>query len=122
MRNAGQSEAKQFFVARILAQAAAEGVPFSTAERYMLSWSESDPHLTQQAALTAAFESETNETEFESKVARLIREAYTQDLRSHPTARESWREAYAALSGGDHYLLVMLRSALGWRLKRWFIF
>ncbi len=122
MASAGQSEAKQFFVAKILAHAAVLGLPFSAGERYMLSWSESDPHFTQDAALTAAFEHETSEAEFEDKVARMIREAYARDLRSNPTARESWREAYAVLSKGDHYLLVMLRRALGWRLRKWWIF
>ncbi len=86
----------------------------------MLSWSESDP--TQDPALTAAFEGETNDTEFEGKVVPLIRKAYARDLKLQPTARVRWRDAYAALNEGDHYLLVMLRDALGWRLKKWFIF
>ncbi len=122
MTQAQQSEAKRYFVARIVAEATAQGIPLSPAEQYMLSWSESDPHLTQDPGLTAAFGDETNDTEFENKVVRLIREANAHDLKLQPTARARWRDAYAVLNEGDHYLLVMLRDALGWRLKKWSIF
>lgn len=122
MTQAEQSAAKQFFVAKILAEATARRVTLSSAEQYMLSWSESDPHFTQDPALTAAFEAETNDTGFESKVVPLIRGAYARDVNLQPTARTQWRNAYAALNKGDHYLLVMLRDALGWRLKRWLLF
>lgn len=88
----------------------------------MLSWSESDPSVTPDPALTAAFEAETNDTNFEKKVVPLIRQAYSRDVKLQPTARTRWREAYAALNKGDQYLLVMLRNALGWRLKRWWLF
>ena len=122
MTQAQQSAAKQFFVAKIVAEAAAQRLPLSPAEQHMLAWSESDPHFTQDSGLTAAFENETNDSEFESKVVRVIREAYARDLKLQPTARSRWRDAYAALREGDHYLLVVLRHALGWRLNKWFIF
>ena len=122
MTVAGQSKATQFFVERILAHATARGAPFSAAERYMLAWSESDPDFRQDPALSDAFEAETNETRFEEKVVRLIREAYAADARSDPAARERWRSAYQTLREGDHYLLVMLKAALGWRLRKWFVF
>jgi hypothetical protein len=38
-----QTEAKRFFVDKVLAQAGAEGMTLSDAERKMLFWSESDP-------------------------------------------------------------------------------
>lgn len=122
MTLAEQSVAKQFFVSKIVAEAKAQRVPLSAAEQYMLSWSESDPHFTQDPALTAAFEAETHDTDFESKVVPLIRGAYARDVSDQPTARTRWRDAYGALNKGDHYLLVILRDALGWRLKRWFFF
>jgi len=122
MTQAEQSAAKQFFVTKILAAATAHRVALSAAEQYMLSWSETDPQFTQDPALTAAFGAETNETDFESKVVPLIRDAYARDVNLQPTARTQWRDAYAALNKGDHYLLVMLRDALGWRLKRWLFF
>lgn len=122
MTATSQSEAKRFFVTRILAEAVIQRAPLSPAEQYMLSWSESDPHFTQDPALTAAFADETNDTAFERKVVRLIREAYVRDVKPRPTARAQWRDAYSALSKGDHYLVVMLRNAIGWRLKKWLIF
>lgn len=122
MRFAGPGEAKQFFVDKIVAEATAQALPLSAAERYMLAWSESDPHFVQDRALTAAFEAETSGAEFEGKVSRLARDAYTRDVRSDSAGRESWRQAYAVLKKGDHYLLVMLERALGWRLRRLLIF
>jgi hypothetical protein len=117
-----QSGAKQFVVAKILAEAATQGLQLSPAEQYMLSWSESDPGCTQDPALTAAFESETSERPFERKIVRVIRDAYARDVRAAADARARWRGAYTTLKEGDHYLLVMLREALGWRLERWFLF
>ncbi len=113
MRFAGQAEAKQFFVGKIVAEATAQSLPLSAAERYMLSWSESDPSFVQDPALTAAFETETSEAEFEEKVSRLARDAHTRDVQSDSADSESWRQAYAVLKKGDHYLLVMLDRALG---------
>ena len=122
MTFAGPLEAKQFFVDKILAEAGVQSVPISAAERYMLSWSESDPEFHRNAVLTTAFEAETNAAKFEEKAVRIVREAYARDLRSDPRAREKWRAAYQTLRSGDHYLLVMLREALGWRLRKWFVF
>lgn len=122
MRRSRQSGAKQFFVAKILAEAATQRLALSPAEQHMLSWSESDPGFARDPALMAAFESETSERQFERKIVRVIRDAYARDLRATADARARWREAYTSLKEGDHYLLVMLREALGWRLKRWCLF
>lgn len=40
-----QTEAKRFFVDKVVAQARSEGVSLSEAEREMLLWSESDPNV-----------------------------------------------------------------------------
>lgn len=40
-----QGQAKRFFVEKVIAQAATEGVPLSDAEKRMLSFSESDPEF-----------------------------------------------------------------------------
>jgi hypothetical protein len=122
MTRSRQSGAKQFFVTRILAEATTQKLPLSPAEQYMLSWSESDPGFTPDPALDGAFESETSERQFERKIVRVIRDAYARDLGATADARARWREAYTALEEGDHYLLVLLREALGWRLKRWLLF
>jgi len=42
---ASQRQAKQFFVERIVAQARREGLPLSSDEEWMLSFSESDPEF-----------------------------------------------------------------------------
>jgi len=48
---ATQTEAKLFFVGKVLAQAHAEQMGLSAAEQAMLSWSESDPAFTPDPAL-----------------------------------------------------------------------
>ena len=55
---ASQGQAKRFFVDRITAQAAKEGQPLSENERWMLSFSESDPQFVVDPARVAALEAE----------------------------------------------------------------
>ncbi len=113
---ASEAQAKEYFVERVLAQAERDGVPLSEAERSMLGWSESDPDCKVDDRLWDRFERETTDVDFEEKVAALLRDAYRHDVAHEPGALASYRDAYAALCEGDHYILVMLRQALGPRL------
>ncbi|MGH7786272.1 MAG: hypothetical protein ACRERC_05360 [Candidatus Binatia bacterium] len=84
----------------------------------MLSWSESDPDFKPDQELAAAFEAQTTDAEFEDKVAGLIKRAYGRDT----SMRERYRSARAKLAEGDHYLLIMIDRALGWRVRAWWPF
>ena len=112
-----QGQAKRFFVEKIVAQAVADGQPPSEAERYMLSFSESDPEFVVDPALVDQLAEEISDEDYEAKVVGLLERSWTHDVQSDTTARDSYREAYAVLSQGDHYLLVMIDRALGRRLR-----
>ena len=122
MKFTDQSEAKSFFVNKILNQAEYEGVNLSAAERYMLTWSESDPSFVQNPKLNEKFEREITSKEYEEKIQGLIKRAYQRDVNSSPDIKDSYRDAYKILSKGDHYILIMIRVALGLKLNKWWPF
>lgn len=108
-----EHEAKEFFVAAILAQASREGLALSENEQWMLRFSESDPLFVVDADRLREFESETASPAYEAKVAGLVRRAYEHDIQLNSEARRVFREARKCLGRGDHYVLVMIDAALG---------
>ena len=117
-----QAEAKKFFIERITAQAAVDEIALSEAERQMLAWSEAEMPFETALQLQNSFEAETTDAEFEVKIAALIRQAYVRDISLDPDAKKSYRAAYRVLQEGDHYILIMIDKALGFRLKSWWPF
>jgi hypothetical protein len=109
-----QSDAKRFFVDRIVAEAAAELKPLSDSERQMLSFSESDPEFIVEPALVNKLAAEISDEDYERKIAGLLERAYQRDL-----ARDTYREAYMVLNQGDHYLLIVINQALRRQLRPW---
>jgi hypothetical protein len=109
---ASQSQAKRFFVEKIVAQAELEGSPLSDAERRMLSFSESDPEFVVDPALVQRLEAEISDEDYEAKVAGLVQRSYERDFAEDHGTREMYREAHKVLRQGDHYLLVMIDRAL----------
>jgi hypothetical protein len=122
MKFTDQREAKSFFINKILNQAEYEGVNLSAAGRYMLQWSESDPFFVQNTKLNEQFEQEIALKGYEEKIQALIKCAYQRDVNLSPDAKDSYRDAYKILSKGDHYILVMIRGALGLKLNKWWPF
>jgi hypothetical protein len=114
-----QTEAKRFFVDKVVAQARAEGASLSTAEREMLSWSESDPDLKIDPTLPRRFEEETTEEEYEKKIVRLLARSFSADVRANPAAEHQWKHAAGVLHEGDHYILIMLDEAVAHRWRSW---
>ena len=82
---ASQGQAKRFFVEKIVAQATREGRPLSENERWMLSFSESDPEFVVDATRVRALEAEIPDAEYERKVAGLADRACTTG-RARPTS------------------------------------
>jgi hypothetical protein len=117
-----QSDAKRFVVEQVLAQARAENVQLSDAERKMLSWSESDPDFIVDPQLPAQLASEISDEEYERKVVGLLSRRFEVGVAADPAAEAQWRQAADVLHQGDHYLLVMLDKALGSHVKRWWQF
>jgi hypothetical protein len=119
---ASQSDAKRFFVEKIVAQATREGHPLSENERWMLSFSESDPEFAVDPARVRALEAEISDADYEKKVAALAERAYERDIGSDAKATEAYKEAFGVLRRGDHYILVMLGRGLSRRLRPWWAF
>jgi hypothetical protein len=117
-----QGQAKRFFVQKVIAQAATEGVALSDAEQRMLSCSESDPEFVVSPGLVEKLQAEISDHAYEAKIASLIEGAWKRDVESDSNARAVYREAFTVLSQGDHYLLVMIDRALRRHLRPWWAF
>jgi hypothetical protein len=111
-----QADAKRFIVEKVLEQARIEGINLSEAERYDLSWSESDPDFKVNYELAEAREDAISSDEYEAKVASLIRNAFERDIAADPNVKSLYREAYEKRNEGDHYILIMMKSAIGSKL------
>jgi hypothetical protein len=119
-----QGEAKRFFIEKVLQQAASDNVVLSEAEQRMLSWSEADSELTWTAdeatALIRQLESEMSDSQYESKIGKLLAKAYDREVATNSDMKAVWKEAYSKLNEGDHYIAVMLEASLGRKLgKGW---
>jgi hypothetical protein len=117
-----QGQAKRFFVEKVIAQAATEGVPLSDTEQRMLSFSESDPEFVVSPGLVEKLQAEISDAAYEAKIAGLIEEAWQRDVESDRNARAVYREAFTILSQGDHYVLVTIDRALRRHLRPWWTF
>ena len=113
-----QFEAKRFFIDRIVAQAEKEKAPLSEAERYMLNWTEIEEGFKIDDRLNSAFYSETTDDEYEKKVGSLLKHAYEADAGADRNMKERYVSAYRALRDRDHYILIIIKDALGSKLQR----
>jgi hypothetical protein len=95
---------------RISAQAEREGTPLSDVERKMLYFSENEWTLSDMAEVSAEFDHDYDQNEYERKIAGLIGKVNS-DLENDPAEQEKWGDAIAKLSDGDRYLMVMVYMA-----------
>ena len=107
------SEAKEFFIQKILDQARKENINLSDVEKQMLSWRDTDPNFYENHELNERFENEISKGEYEKKIARLIRGGYDDDLGANIVARETYKQAYQAIKSKDYYIFIMVDKALG---------
>jgi hypothetical protein len=117
-----QGQAKSFFVDKIVKQAVNDGAPLSDAERQMLRFSESDPEFVVSPALVEKLQAEISDEDYETKVAGLLERSWRRDVESDSTTPDVYREAFRVLNQGDHYLLIMIKRALGRHLRPWWAF
>jgi hypothetical protein len=119
-----QTEAKRFFVEKVLAQARAEQVSISEAEQQMLSWSESDPDYVVDPGLPARFEAEISDEEYEAKIAGLLARKFASEVAERPDAKDQWQQAADVLNEGDHYMGILLDMAMADApvMRRWWEF
>jgi hypothetical protein len=119
---AGEGHAKRFFVEQVLKQARLDRIALSPAEEHMLGWSESDPDFVANTLLVEQLADEISDEEYETKIAGLLERGYRREVSADSSARERYRTAYATLTRGDHYIVVMIRRAIGRHLRPWWAF
>ena len=116
------TEARRFFIDKVLAEARHQGMALTDAEQQMLGWSESAPDSTADPDLVERLAAEISDEDYESKVGSLLGAALARDLQSDKHSLDDYRRAHALLRQGDHYILVMIDRALGRRLRPWWKF
>jgi hypothetical protein len=111
--------AKEFLIARIVEEAAREGISLSEVERKMLYFSGTSWRPLNIIDAIDEFEGYYNQQEYEDKIAALIRNARK---RAHEVKNKqelrAWSDAIRVLSEGNHYLLVMLGQTRSSRRRR----
>lgn len=117
-----QSEAKRFFVDKVIERARNEGVSLSSAERWMLLFSESDPEFDVEPDRVNELESEMSDEEYEGKIAGLLKRSFAADVAADASTRAIWQQAHSVLDQGDHYIQIMIDRAVAMEPKRWWEF
>jgi len=106
--NPAVDNAKQFIVSRIVNQARADGIALSEAEKRMLSFVEASASP-KDLEMAASFETETDDEQYETKIAELLKKVYEQDVERGD--KETWDRSLDDLADEDLYLHVMLEKA-----------
>ena len=99
-------DAKEFLIAQIADQAKYDGVPLSDTGRKMLYFSETGWTLPDIVEVNELFDRDYDESEYERKIALLIRHA-------RKRKPDGWSAAIKALDREDHYLSVMIELSTG---------
>jgi hypothetical protein len=101
-------EAKEFLVQQTAEQAALDGVSLSDLEKRMMYFVENDPaSCANPLELNEEFEAQFDTTEYETKIARLLHNAYRRLKTEDPDKVNRWNQSIRTLNSGDHYLPVL---------------
>jgi hypothetical protein len=106
-----EREALDFLAGRIATEAQREYIPLSEVERKMLYFSETDWTLPDMAKVSANFDQDYDQDEYERKIGRLIANITANHHGHNEEKEEKWDAAVDKLSGGDRYLQVLLSLA-----------
>jgi hypothetical protein len=107
-----EREAKEYLIQRILDQANRVREPLTDLERKMLYFSETGWTLTGIEEVNREFEARCDVPAYERKILALATSARADDELLGVDAVADWDAAVDRLSGGDHYLLVLMNPAL----------
>jgi hypothetical protein len=116
--------AKEFLISRVVEEAQRENIPLSEVERKMLYFTETEETLPDIYEVNAQFDSAYDSTEYEEKIAALLRNAFRHIQNESVEAKRQWKQAVADLRKEDHYLLVMVDQSLlppsdFWTVAKW---
>jgi hypothetical protein len=100
--------AKEYLIARIVAEAKREDVPLTEVERKMLYVSTNGWTLPDMAQVQDAFERYHHIQEYEDKVNGLIRSLCAHD---RAVDKKAWSHAVGMLGGEDHYVLSLIEAS-----------
>lgn len=100
-------EAKDFLVRQTLQQAALEGIPVSDLETRMMYFTKGSDALEDPTKPNNEFAAEYDSTVYETKMSKLMLDAYTRLEREDPQLSILWDQSVDTLLEGDHYLLVL---------------
>jgi hypothetical protein len=102
-------QALDFIAGKIADKAKQDGSPLSDVERKMLYFSETDWTLPDMAEVSAEFDRDYDQDEYERKIAALIGKITTHHHGNNFNEEENWDDAIARLSEGDHSILVLVK-------------
>jgi hypothetical protein len=105
-----ERDAKEMLIDQIVAEAERVDVPLSELEVKMLYFTETGGTLPDMIEVNAAFERAYDNDAYEEKIAGLVRSMYARGDRSEQEI-EAWNDAVVRLSGGDHYLNLLIDGA-----------
>lgn len=101
-------DAKDYLAGRIAAEAKRQGTALTDVERKMLYFSETDWTLPDMKAVSAEFDRDCDQDEYERKIGGLARRIQARDAQEKGQEQQDWDEAVVKLSEGDHYLTVLV--------------
>jgi len=104
-------EAKEFLISKIVAEAQSENIPLSEVERKMLYFTESGWTLPDIMDVSAAFDREYDQDEYEQRIAGVVARTYKRVLKDSRDEYERWWAAIRFLQGEDHYISVIIGQA-----------
>jgi hypothetical protein len=110
-RFSNDREALDFIASGIADEAQREGVSFSEVERKMLYFSETAWTLPEIWEVSDEFDREYDQSKYERKTSRLIRNTVKRIRKQSPEDYEDWIAAVERLRKEDRYLLVMVKQA-----------
>lgn len=105
----GARAAKEYLIDRIVVRAKQDGVELSEIERKMLYFTETGWTLPDMAEVSAKFDQEYDQDEYEDKIARIVRRVHET---ATPEDEQAWDDAVEVLRGQDHYLLVLMNRKM----------
>jgi hypothetical protein len=112
-------EAKEFLISRILSESEFETVPLTEIERKMLYFSESAWTPPDIDRISASFDRDYDQTQYEEKIGTLVRNLCAKDRKDNQTAFEAWNRAVKTLRQEDHYLLVLIDTPQNAQAASW---
>jgi hypothetical protein len=104
-------EAKEFLIAKIVAEAQRENAPLSETERKMLYFTESGWTLPDIAQASEQFDRQYDQDDYEKKIAGIIAKAYKHILQGSRVEYDRWWDAVRFLRREDHYISVLVGLA-----------